>query len=117
VRAFPPFREQGPDLLPLGVGQQETMSRHRPSLGAAHYAYRAFWENQLLQNQNSVPSFETASSVDEYVSPLAPLLRACDPLVLQDSDHDAAVLSLALGRLVRAYLPALAHSAWSEHIG
>src|SRR3974390_2515413 len=64
VRAFPPFREQGPDLLPLGVGQQPTVSRHRPSLGAAHYAYRAFWENQLLQNQNSVPSFETASNLN-----------------------------------------------------
>jgi hypothetical protein len=68
VAAFPSSREQGPHLLPLGVGQQATASRHRPSFGAAHSAYRAFWENQLLQNHGPVPSFETASSVFDQES-------------------------------------------------
>ena len=48
VGAFPSFREQGPDLFPLGVGQQPPVSRHRPSLGAANFAYRPSWEEQLL---------------------------------------------------------------------
>jgi hypothetical protein len=33
--------------FPLGVGQQPTVSRHRSSLGAAAFAYRASRENQL----------------------------------------------------------------------
>src|SRR5579863_6065928 len=48
LRTFGSLREQGPDLFPLGVGQQPTVSRHRSSLGAAAMAYRAFWANQLL---------------------------------------------------------------------
>src|SRR6266404_592705 len=40
--AFPSFREQGPDLFPLGIGQQPTVSRHRPSLGAADLAYHSY---------------------------------------------------------------------------
>jgi hypothetical protein len=33
VGRFAWFWEQGPDLFPLGIGQQPTGSRHRPSLG------------------------------------------------------------------------------------
>src|SRR5205823_6399715 len=40
-------RKQGPDLLPLGVGQQTTVSRHRPSSGAADLVYLAFPSTQL----------------------------------------------------------------------
>src|SRR5207245_11100775 len=55
-------RKQGPDLLPLGVGQQTTVSRHRPSSGAADLVYLAFPSTQLPQNSGLAPSFETASS-------------------------------------------------------
>src|SRR5207249_7157555 len=55
-------RKQGPDLLPLGVGQQTTVSRHRPSIGAAVLVYLAFPSTQLPQNSGFAPSFETASS-------------------------------------------------------
>src|SRR6266571_5355659 len=55
-------RKQGPDLLPLGVGQQTTVSRHRPSFGAAVLVYLAFPSTQLPQNSGFAPSFETASS-------------------------------------------------------
>src|SRR5438477_12913750 len=56
-------RKQGPDLLPLGVGQQTTVSRHRPSSGAADLVYLAFPSTQLPQNSGLAPSFETASSM------------------------------------------------------
>src|SRR5882672_8318723 len=36
------FRQQRSDLLPLGVGQQTTVSRHEASLGAAAPTYLAF---------------------------------------------------------------------------
>src|SRR6516162_27497 len=39
---FPSFWEQGPDLFPLRFGQQPTVSRHRPSLGAAAWSYHPF---------------------------------------------------------------------------
>src|SRR5882762_4900283 len=55
-------RKQGPDLLPLGVGQQTTVSRHRPSIGAAEPVYLAVPSTQLPQNSAFAPSFETASS-------------------------------------------------------
>src|SRR6266852_4442835 len=55
-------RKQGPDLLPLGVGQQTTVSRHQPSSGAADLVYLAFPSTQLPQNSGLAPSFETASS-------------------------------------------------------
>src|SRR5205807_4786131 len=55
-------RKQGPDLLPLGVGQQTTVSRHRPSSGAADLVYLAFPSTQLPQNSGLAPSFETASN-------------------------------------------------------
>ena len=61
-------RKQGPDLLPLGVGQQTTVSRHRPSIGAADLVYLAFPSTQLPQNSGFAPSFETASNVD-WTSP------------------------------------------------
>jgi len=45
LRPARPFRKQGTDLLPLGVGQQTTVSRHRSSLGAAAQRYRPFRSN------------------------------------------------------------------------
>src|SRR5579859_4456791 len=54
-------RKQGPDLVPLGVGQQTTVSRHRPSIGAADLVYLAFPSTQLPQNSGLASSFETAS--------------------------------------------------------
>src|SRR5438309_1085919 len=59
-------RKQGPDLLPLGVGQQTTVSRHRPSSGAADLVYLAFPSTQLPQNSGLAPSFETASRHIKY---------------------------------------------------
>src|SRR5439155_1663122 len=56
------WRKQSPDLLPLCVGQQTTVSRHRPSSGAADLVYLAFPSTQLPQNSGLAPSFETASS-------------------------------------------------------
>ena len=48
---------------------------------------------------------------------LAAALSASDSLVLQDSNHDTTVLSLAFGCTIRPYLPALTHSSRSKHIG
>src|SRR2546425_634388 len=59
-------RKQGPDLLSLGVGQQTTVSRHRPSSGAADLVYLAFPSTQLPQNSGLAPSFETASRHIKY---------------------------------------------------
>src|SRR6267142_3439173 len=44
-------RKQGPDLLPLGVGQQTTVSRHRPSSGAADLVYLEFRQPNCLRIQ------------------------------------------------------------------
>lgn len=55
-------RKQGPDLLPLGVGQQTTVSRHQPSIGAADLVYLAFPSTQLPHKSSFVLSFETAST-------------------------------------------------------
>jgi hypothetical protein len=57
------FRQPGPGLLPLGPGQQPTVSRHQPSLGACCHTYAPFRENQQQPVQCLVPSFATASSV------------------------------------------------------
>src|SRR5207302_3260607 len=41
---------------------QTTVSRHRPSSGAADLVYLAFPSTQLPQNSGFAPSFETAST-------------------------------------------------------
>jgi hypothetical protein len=43
-------------------------------------------------------------------------LCSCDALVLEYPHHDPSILSLALGRLVITYLPALAHSSWRQNV-
>jgi hypothetical protein len=43
---FGRFGEQGRDFLPLRFGQQRTGPRHRPSFGAADFAYLPFPINQ-----------------------------------------------------------------------
>lgn len=52
----------------------------------------------------------------ETSGPLTLMLSASYSLVLQDSDYDPTVFGLAVSRLVRAYLSALSHRAWSQHI-
>src|SRR5712692_4836515 len=54
--------QQGPNLFPLRVGQQATVSRHRPSPWRCWHAYAPFREHQLQRHQRLVPSFATASS-------------------------------------------------------
>ena len=61
--------------------------------------------------------FDMRTRVTALPGPFASLLSASDPFVLQDSDHDATVLSLAFSCAIRTYLPAFTHSAWSEDIG
>src|SRR5271157_587660 len=46
-----------------------------------------------------------------------PILVASDALVLQNPDHDAAVVSLPLGCSIGSYLPGGAHGARSQDVG
>src|SRR6266403_3674134 len=55
------FREQRRDFLPLRFGQQRTRSAHRPSLGAAAFAYLASAKIQLPSFQGLVLGYATAS--------------------------------------------------------
>src|SRR5207245_9130 len=90
-------RKQGPDLLPLGVGQQTTVSRHRPSIGAAVLVYLAFPSTQLPQNSGFAPSFETASSFSSLLFP-----SACHP---GRSEGSASLFKLLFSPLATRHSP------------
>ncbi|HEV2520736.1 MAG TPA: hypothetical protein VGT24_00025, partial [Candidatus Acidoferrales bacterium] len=54
------FREQGRDFLPLRFGQQRTAPRHRPSFGAADFAYLSSEKTQPSSFQELVSGYATA---------------------------------------------------------
>src|SRR3984893_647852 len=62
VALFGRLGEQGRDFLPLRFGQQRTGPRHRPSFGAADFAYLPFPNTQPLSFQWLVQRCATASS-------------------------------------------------------
>src|SRR5258707_8531246 len=56
------FGKQGSDFLPLHFRQQRTRPGHRPSFGAADFAYLASEKTQLPSFQEPVLGYATASS-------------------------------------------------------
>src|SRR5712664_3152701 len=54
--------KQGSDFLPLHFRQQRTRPGHRPSFGAADFAYLASEKTQLPSFQEPVLGYATASS-------------------------------------------------------
>src|SRR6266849_1660975 len=56
------FGKQGSDFLPLHYRQQRTRSGHRPSFGAADFAYLSSEKTQLPSFQETVLGYATASS-------------------------------------------------------
>src|SRR6266446_9894773 len=56
------FGKQGSDFLPLRFGQQRTRPGHRPSFGAADFAYRSFRKTQPSFFQTLVLGYATASN-------------------------------------------------------
>src|SRR5207245_9931979 len=80
-------RKQGPDLLPLGVGQQTTVARHRPSSGAADLVYLAFPSTQLPQNSGLAASFESASNQTDHKLTRHTLARTETGSGAPDSPH------------------------------
>src|SRR6266436_1651743 len=63
------FGKQGSDFLPLHFRQQRTRPGHRPSFGAADFAYLASEKTQLPSFQEPVLGYATASRL---ACPLAP---------------------------------------------
>src|SRR6267143_3202125 len=59
------FGKQGSDFLPLHFRQQRTRSGHRPSFGAAEFAYLSSEKTQLPSFQEPVLGYATASRVFE----------------------------------------------------
>jgi len=57
----------GAESFPIALGQQPTVSRHRPSPWHYNCAYPPFGEVQLEPNQTLVPSFETSSKEQEIL--------------------------------------------------
>src|SRR5216683_6716258 len=55
------FGKQGSDFLPLHFRQQRTRPGHRPSFGAADFAYLASEKTQLPSFQEPVLGYATAS--------------------------------------------------------
>src|SRR2546425_3406909 len=56
------FGKQGSDFLPLHFRQQRTRPGHRPSFGAADFAYLSSEKTQLPSFQEPVLGYATASS-------------------------------------------------------
>src|SRR5258707_3952012 len=56
------FGKQGSDFLPLHFRQQRTRPGHRPSFGAADFAYLASEKTQLPSFQEPVLGYATASN-------------------------------------------------------
>src|SRR6266446_4342870 len=65
--------KQGSDFLPLHFRQQRTRPGHRPSFGAADFAYLASEKTQLPSFQEPVLGYATASKMPAY-RPTAPQL-------------------------------------------
>src|SRR5207245_10446979 len=66
------FGKQGSDFLPLHFRQQRTRPGHRPSFGAADFAYLSSEKTQLPSFQEPVLGYATASNQTEIASPTAP---------------------------------------------
>src|SRR5207249_10528115 len=56
------FGKQGSDFLPLHFRQQRTRPGHRPSFGAADFAYLSSEKTQLPSFQEPVLGYATAST-------------------------------------------------------
>src|SRR6266478_6546371 len=63
------FGKQGSDFLPLHFRQQRTRPGHRPSFGAADFAYLSSEKTQLPSFQEPVLGYATASSVTGFLFP------------------------------------------------
>src|SRR5258707_12906707 len=60
------FGKQGSDFLPLHFRQQRTRPGHRPSFGAADFAYLAPEKTQLPSFQEPVLGYATASNLSRH---------------------------------------------------